>query len=82
MSKTKERESKQRLIENTASAEDPSSTEAQGAKEYAPARERVAECAYFIWLATGKPLAQDVDHWCEAEAKLRGQVGDVCMIRD
>ena len=33
----------------------------------------IARKAYEIWLAKGRPLGQDEQNWCEAEAELAQQ---------
>jgi hypothetical protein len=31
----------------------------------------IATCAYFIYMSEGCPAGREVDHWLEAEARLR-----------
>jgi hypothetical protein len=35
-----------------------------------PTHEQIAERAYFIWLAKGKPHGRETEHWFEAEEAL------------
>lgn len=53
------------------------SKSAQGATSSAlaasatPPREKIAERAYQIWLASGKPNGRANEHWAQAEKELR-----------
>jgi hypothetical protein len=33
----------------------------------------IATCAYFIYVSEGCPAGREMDHWLEAEARLRGR---------
>jgi hypothetical protein len=35
-----------------------------------PSEERLALCAYFIWLSEGCPHGRDREHWIQAEEQL------------
>lgn len=39
-----------------------------------PAHAEIAQCAYFLWVAKGRPSDQDAAIWLEAEASLCGKV--------
>ena len=40
-----------------------------------PSSEQIAELAYRIWDAEGRPNGRDVAHWLEAEARIRDLFG-------
>jgi Protein of unknown function (DUF2934) len=44
---------------------------ASSTKVMAVAPERIAERAYQIWQASGRPDGRDADHWFQAERELR-----------
>jgi len=35
-----------------------------------PSEERLAMCAYFIWISEGRPDGRDREHWIQAEEQL------------
>ena len=47
-----------------------------------PSSEQVADLAYRIWDAEGRPNGRDVAHWLEAEAKLSALFSQTRMIRE
>lgn len=40
----------------------------------APTMDQIAERAYALWLAEGRPDGRDLHHWREAEAQLRREI--------
>lgn len=47
-----------------------------------PAPEQVADLAYRIWDAEGRPNGRDRAHWLEAEARLSALFSQTRMIRE
>ncbi len=47
-----------------------------------PSSEQVADLAYRIWDAEGRPKGRDVAHWLEAEARLSALFNQTRMIRE
>jgi hypothetical protein len=47
-----------------------------------PSSEQIADLAYRIWDAEGRPDGRDVSHWLEAEARLSALFSQTRMIRE
>ena len=52
-----------------------SPTAAQRVAAVASSNEKIAERAYQIWQASGRPDGKDQEHWFQAERELRAQPG-------
>ena len=47
-----------------------------------PSKEQIGDLAHRIWEAEGRPEGREVEHWAEAEARLRALFGHIRMIRE
>ena len=70
MSKITIRKPRQTVAEPAAAEETAAVVEMTSAQDERPIRRRIAERAYFVWLANGKPSDQHLANWYQAEVEL------------